>query len=135
MKLFVFYIFLVLYAAATLCGCRSIQYVPVETIQHDSIYVNRVSVDTIQQRDSIYVEHKGDTLLVEKYKYLYRIKERIDTAYIERVDSIQVPYPVERSLTRWQQIKMDFGGMAIGAFAIVIIALVIMILIRSRNNK
>lgn len=31
-----------------------------------------------------------------------------------KADSIQVPYPVERKLTKWEQTKMDFGGIAIG---------------------
>lgn len=32
---------------------------------------------------------------------------------VERVDSVRVPYPVERELTRWERVKMDFGGAAI----------------------
>jgi hypothetical protein len=74
------------------------------------------------QRDSVYVEHKGDTILVEKYKYIYKTKERIDTAYIERTDSVQVPYPVERSMTRWEKAKQDLGGMAFGALILVCVA-------------
>ena len=42
-----------------------------------------------------------------------------------RTDSIPVPYPVERKLTRWEKVKMDFGGIAIGAIiAVVCIAVV-----------
>ena len=48
-----------------------------------------------------------------------------DTCYVERTDSIQVPYPVERKLTRWQQAKMDLGGIALGVLAVVLCAAVV----------
>ena len=35
-----------------------------------------------------------------------------------KVDSIPVPYPVEKRLTRWEQAKMDVGGFAIGGCAV-----------------
>jgi hypothetical protein len=35
--------------------------------------------------------------------------------YVDR--KIQVPYPVERELSRWEQFKMDVGGWAIGALS------------------
>jgi len=31
-----------------------------------------------------------------------------------KVDSVQVPYPVERKLTRWESMKMELGGWAFG---------------------
>jgi large-conductance mechanosensitive channel len=60
---------------------------------------------------------------------------QIDTVYIERLDSIQVPYPVEKQLTKWQQIKLDFSDTVLGVLLFVIVALVIYIIIRSRNKK
>lgn len=39
------------------------------------------------------------------------LKERLASV---KTDSIAVPYPVERKLTKWEQTKMDLGGMAIG---------------------
>lgn len=40
-------------------------------------------------------------------------------------DSRPVPYPVEKQLTKWEQAKMDFGGIAIGAvIAVVCIAVI-----------
>lgn len=56
--------------------------------------------------DSVYVKEKGDTVLIEKYKYLYRDKLVRDTMYISKVDSIQVPYPVEKEFTWWLKIKI-----------------------------
>ena len=31
-----------------------------------------------------------------------------DTAYIERIDTVMVPYPVEREPTMWENVKSDF---------------------------
>jgi hypothetical protein len=122
--------------AAILAGCRSQTiYVPVETTRTDSIYINRQRVDTLMLRDSVFVEHKGDTTYLYKYKFLYKTKLSVDTIYIERIDSIQVPYPVEKSLSKWQQLKLDLSDFAFGGLLFVIVALVIYILIRTRNKK
>lgn len=104
-------------------SCRSVQYVPVETVKRDSVYINKVHRDSIYQRDSIYVDRKGDTILIYKDRYLYKYKNLTDTMYVIRVDSIQVPYPVEKKLTRWQSMKMELGGWAFGA--VIVFALII----------
>jgi hypothetical protein len=70
--------------------------------------------------DSVYVKEKGDTVLIEKYKYLYRDKLVRDTMYISKTDSIQVPYPVEKEFTWWLKIKI-----AITDFVMVVCILVI----------
>lgn len=40
--------------------------------------------------------------------------ERDSIVYRDR----PVPYPVERELSRWEQVKMDFGGFALGALLV-----------------
>lgn len=104
-------------------SCRSIRYVPVETTKTDSVYFNKLVHDSIIIKDSVYVKEKGDTIYQYKYKYIYKDKSVHDTLYIERTDSVRVPYPVEAQLTRWQQIKMNTGGyaLAIGFFVIIIV--------------
>lgn len=107
-----------------ICSCRSVKYVPVETVKTDSIYISNVLRDSIYRLDSIYIRDKGDTVWVEKYKYLFVDKLRHDTLYLSRTDSIRVPYPVEKELTRWQQMKLELGGWAFGiiiAFALIIV--------------
>lgn len=66
---------------------------------------------------------KGDTVYTYKYKYQYRDKLIRDTVNVTKVDSIKVPYPVEKPLIKWQKIKIELGGWAFGV--IVAIALVI----------
>lgn len=102
-------------------SCRSVKYVPVETVKYDSIYINKVQVDSVYHRDSIYVMDKGDTVFLYKDRYIYKYKDRTDTLYVTNTDSIQVPYPVEKELTKWQQFRMDFGGWAIAAVIIIVL--------------
>lgn len=40
-------------------------------------------------------------------------------------DSVQIPYPVEKQLTRWQQMKIELGGWAVGV--IIILSIVLML--------
>lgn len=102
-------------------SCRSVKYVPVETVKYDSIYINKVQVDSVYHRDSIYVMDKGDTVFLYKDRYIYKYKDRTDTLYVTNTDSIQVPYPVEKELTKWQQFRMDFGGWTIAAVIIIVL--------------
>lgn len=102
-------------------SCRTTEYVPVEVIKSDTTYINKVQRDSIYQLDSIYILDRGDTVLITKTKYLYKDRVVHDTVYRSRIDSIQVPYPVERQLTRWEQIRLDVGGWAIVTVIIIII--------------
>lgn len=85
-------LFLIVLAATS---CTRHVYVPVETTRSDTVYMNRVQLDSIYMRDSVFIEKSGDTIREFQYKYIYRFKDRIDTLYISKTDSIQVPYPIE----------------------------------------
>ena len=41
----------VLFVLFLLCGCRSVKYVPVETVVTDTTYINKLVRDSIYQRD------------------------------------------------------------------------------------
>lgn len=105
----------VLAVVLLLAGCRTVKYVPVETVRTDSIYLNRVRLDSVTRYDSIYVRDAGDTVTVERWRYLYRDRRLTDTVYVARVDTVSVPCPVDRELSRWQRVKMELGGWAMGA--------------------
>lgn len=113
-----------------ICSCRTVKYIPVETIKVDTSYINKLQRDSIYMLDSVYVKEKGDTVLIEKYKYLYRDKLVRDTLYMAKTDSIQVSYPVEKELTRWQRFRMDFGGWAM---CIVVISILILIVYKIKK--
>ena len=122
-----------------LIGCSSVRYVPVETIQHDSIYISKLERDSIHVHDSIYLEVKqqADTIIKTKYvqKVVYRDALRTDTMIVERVDTIRLPYPVERQLSKWEKIKLDFGGTIIGGIAIFALSAAAMWLLRRKRNN
>lgn len=113
---------------SSLAGCKSVQYVPMETVRTDSIYVDRYQRDSIYQRDSVFVNRwiAGDTVYQDKvvWKYVYRDKIKYDTVAILRSDTLRVPYPVERRLTTWEQVRLNVGGWAIGAVIIFILIVV-----------
>lgn len=117
-----------------LCGCKQVQYVPVETVRLDSIYLTQTLRDSIVRYDSVYVRDKGDTLYVERWKYLYRDKVRVDTMVSVRVDTLAVPYPVEKRLTRWERVKMEAGGYAIVAGCAAVLVVVGWMVYRIRRK-
>lgn len=106
-------------------SCRSIQYVPVETVKTETEYVDRWRRDSVHVRDSVFVLVKGDTVYIDKYKTIYKDRIFRDTTYIERIDTTSIPYPVEKQLTRWQSVKMEAGGFALGGMAIISLLLII----------
>ena len=97
-------------------SCRTMEYVPVEVVRTDTTYINKVQRDSIYQLDSIYIVDRGDTVLITKTKYLYKDRMVHDTVYMSKTDSIQVPYPIERKLTRWEQFRLNIGGWAMVGF-------------------
>ena len=104
-----FALFWMVAALLLLSGCSRVQYVPMQTVLKDSIVFHRIDIDSVVIKDSIFIDRTKDTI----YKYVERWNEkyiiRNDTTIIERVDSIPVEVKVEKQLTRWQQIKIDYG--------------------------
>ena len=104
-----FALFWMVAALLLLSGCSRVQYVPMQTVLKDSIVFHRIDIDSVVIKDSIFIDRTKDTV----YKYVERWQEkyiiRNDTTVIERVDSIPVEVKVEKQLTRWQQIKIDYG--------------------------
>lgn len=103
-------------------SCR-IQYVPVETVRTEYKTRDSIRIDSMYQQDSVYVLVKGDTVYQYKYKYLYKYQYLNRTDTVIKVDSIQIPYQVERKLSQWQSIKMELGGWGFGI--IILLTLII----------
>ena len=106
-----------------LAACRSIEYVPVETIRTEYKTRDSIRYDSIYKHDSIFYQVKGDSIYkyVKQMEYRYIFINRRDT--VLKTDSIQVPYPVEKELSRWQAMKIELGGWAFGiiiAFALIV---------------
>lgn len=86
-------------------------------IQHDTAFVDRIQVDSVFVRDSIFIREKGDTI----FQYVERIRERYkfihDTAFVSKVqlDTLHVTdiVEVERPLTKWQTFSIIFGWLCL----------------------
>lgn len=103
-------IFIVLLALAS---CTSTRYVPITNTQRDSIYITKERTDTFIQRDSIVQILKGDTIREVRYKYIERYRNRIDTIYKERTDTITQVVEVERPLKFREKVMMNIGGFGV----------------------
>ena len=86
---------IIILIALSIFSCRSIQYVPVETVKTEKEYIDKIKRDSIYVRDSVFVLVKGDTVFRDKYPIVYRDRLMHDTVNISKTDSIAVPYPVE----------------------------------------
>ena len=102
-------------------GCKTkTVLVPVEKVKIE--YRDRTFVDSVYNRDTLYLFAKNDTVYLQSIKWRERFK--IDTVSVVRVDSI--PYPVEvvtevNKLTKWQQWRLN----ALNVIVLVIVAYVV----------
>lgn len=71
---------------------RHVQTVPVETLCHDTLYINKQSYDSIYINNSHLIDRGGDTITITKTKTEYRFRFLRDTIRIAKCDSI--PYEV-----------------------------------------
>lgn len=142
------YITIILFVSAICYSCRTTRYVPVQTVTQirDSVVLRDsvLSKEIINKRDSvifrdsfvIVLDDDGNVIRTELYrqKEIYNdlqkdykeLKSRYDLLLSQKTDSIQIPYPVERELTWWQNIKIKAGGFAM----LIIIAGIVFILIK-----
>jgi hypothetical protein len=133
-------------------SCKT-EYIPVEmshTEHHwhtdsikevDSVIHERHT--TIMQLDSAAMAKYGIQLknverawLVKSWELERQIEQLQKMSAIRDTvrDTIQVPYPVEKKLSKWQQTKVDWGGWAILA-ADVMIILFFVFALRRRGNR
>lgn len=96
------------------CGTTKIIEVPVEKIKTE--YVGRQIIDTFVKTDSTIIIDKGDTVFLEKYKYLYRYINKTDTFI--KIDTLTKTITVEvtkevNKLKNWQMGLMILGGIAL----------------------
>ena len=103
-----------------LSGCKT-KYAPfpVETIKTEKEYIDKWHRDSIHVTDSIIINKAGDTIYIEKYKYIYKDKFVRDSIFITDSIKVDIPYPVEvvkevNHLHNWQIILMCLGGVLIG---------------------
>ena len=93
---------------------------------HDSVVIIKDEQGTVKER--IIVRYRDrwhatqDNLTLQRQ--IDRYKASNDSLRATRKERIEVPVPVERKLSRWQKIKMDVGGWAIGAMSTVLLGVI-----------
>lgn len=116
--------------AIVIC-CVSCKTKYVTVPEYHKEYINRTDTflrsDTLFRLDSVVIRQQGDTTVIEKIRWQNRFVNvyKIKTDTIMKSDSIRVPYPVERKLSKWQQLRMDFGGWAMGGTVVAIVFIII----------
>ena len=90
------------------CECRT-EYVPIESVRYDSVMIEKLMRDSVFVRDSVYLKEKGDTVFKYKDRFVYVYKNRVDTFFAEKIREIEVPVPVERKLTWWERVKLNYA--------------------------
>lgn len=97
-------------------GCTTTKYIEVPVDRVKIEYRDRTLIDTLIRNDSIVIREKGDTIFLEKYKYLYRTKEVRDTVNvtdtITTVKTVEVTKEINKLYT-WQIVLMILGGSGI----------------------
>ena len=99
-----------------LSGCTATKYIEVPIDRVKIEYRNNISVDTIYRNDSTIIREKGDTIFLEKYKYIYKVKELKDTINITDTTTVTKPIEVVKEINKlytWQIVLMVLGGVGI----------------------
>lgn len=111
-------IILIIALCGVLCSCRSVRYIEVPRVSRDTLRVVQVETRRDSVRDSIFLREfvRGDTVYIVKYieRQKWRYRWRVDTVQAVRVDSVGVPYPVERKVSRWDKVRYMWRGTAVG---------------------
>lgn len=120
--------------AVFLVSCKTV-HVPVESVHTDTLIINKWQHDSVfietLKHDSITIREKGDTVFVSRWHTEWRDRWRDlevhDTLVSVKVDSVQVPYPVEKKLGFWEKAKMASIGFSSSVILIAAIGLIIWI--------
>lgn len=131
-------------------SCRSVKYVPVENSADSVVIEKLVEVqlppDSSTIRALLECDENGRVVLswldiansknaqaqltIDSLGYLLaKMRTQQDTIYLPSKEvtvtkEVKVPYPVEKDLTSWQQMKLELGGWAFGiiiAFSLIIV--------------
>lgn len=109
------------------------------TEERDSSATTLDQQGNIIKQENWHWRNTTNTEYIEREKVLQDslkiLHNRLDSLASEKRDSIQVPYPVEKKLTKWQQVKIDWGGKAIVGIVVVIFILIWLVIRHFRLQR
>jgi hypothetical protein len=98
---------------------------------HDSVVIVKNEQGEVKERLIVRYRDRWhatvDNLTLQRQIDRYRASN--DSLRAIKRDYIEVPKVIERELTRWQKIKMDVGGWAIGALSATFLAVIAYIVV------
>lgn len=101
------------------CSPRIIEHI---RYQRDTTYIEKVQIDSIYKKDSVFVKEKGDTIFIYKEKVREKYKFVHDTIRMVKVDSVAVEHikevKVEKPLSWWQKARMNAFWWLLGGIVI-----------------
>ena len=93
---------------------------------HDSVVIIKDEQGNIKEKLIIRYRDRWhatqDNLTLQRQ--IDRYKASNDSLRATRKERIEVPVPIERKLSRWEKLKMDVGGWAIGAMSTVLLGVI-----------
>lgn len=115
-------VMLICWVITLLTGCRSVSKVESgeRRVERDTVMLTKWRTDSVVMRDSVVIVDDGERRVERVVQWRDRLRTVTDTTYINRIDSISVPYPVEKKLTKWERLKVDYGGYALVAVIILL---------------
>lgn len=120
------YVLGMLLIAFFLSGCKT-KYIPMEKVvcrevlKHDTLHTS----DSVFVHDSVFIRQNGDTRDIDRwhektvFKNVYKVK--VDS-FLKR-DSIPVPYPVEKELSKWEQFQLKYAIWSFGVLCVLLVVL------------
>lgn len=132
-KLF-WYILFMLLLVAFFSSCKTTEYIEVPKIQKEVEYRDKIERDTTYVHDSIYVHQKNDTIYIDKYKYIYREKLKVDTCNIFKTETITKVITREKEFSKWQKLQMGVGGATLTILLFILVAFIIYIVAKIYNR-
>ena len=150
MAIMIIFIVCGLSVCALMGSCSTVKYVPVEKVITETVH----KTDTVFRTDSVKNETKTiiresrpeDSLMLAEMGIKLKSNERLlillqkelsdvrtnqnEMHYRDsvRVDSIQVPYPVEKPLSKWERVCLDYGKLMAGCTATLLVLLLLQII-------
>ena len=113
-----------------LTGCKTVEYVPIETVRTDTVKIAHIVTDSVWvwNHDSIVINQQSDTVTIERWHWRDRWRDKVshDTVYKSRVDTVTVAVPQQQTeLTKWQKTRIKIANWllwAVGALVVAIVA-------------
>lgn len=119
----------ILTALLLLSSCRTAKEVRTEYVREtrtDTLLLVKERFDSVFVQDKTNVYTKGDTVFVERWKYVYKDRQRTDTLWRTKTETLTLEVEKEsvREVNRlkwWQKALMWSGAVSLGILGLLLL--------------